>query len=81
MRNVKTGWREYSALLPESAGDVQLRETEQAFYAGALHIMGVLVENSELPEDDAMARLDGLMTETRGRFRELLDARLAATRE
>lgn len=77
MRDVKTGWLEYAALLPESAGKTQVRETEMAFYAGALHIISVLIDNSELPEEQALQALDDLMEETRTRFRAILDSKFA----
>jgi hypothetical protein len=73
MRTTKDGWKEYAGLIPKEAGAAQRRETEMAFYAGCLHIIGVLIENSELPDEQAMQALDDLMAETRTRFREILD--------
>lgn len=77
MRDVKAGWIEYAALLPAGAGKSQLRETEQAFYGGIVHAFSLLIENSDLPEDEATRRLEAMLMEARARFRAILDSKFA----
>jgi hypothetical protein len=77
MRDVKSGWLEYAALLPAGASKTQLRETEQAFYGGIVHAFSLLIENSELPDDDAERNLEAMLIEARARFRAILDSKFA----
>jgi hypothetical protein len=55
---IRAGWETYRAdVLPPRAGAVQVMECRRAFYAGAVHLYGALIDNADLPEAEAMARL------------------------
>lgn len=55
---MRAGWESYRAsLMPPDAGEVQVIECRRAFYAGAVHLFGAVVDNSNLPESEAMKRL------------------------
>jgi hypothetical protein len=67
-RTIAGAWNSYSkAALPPTAGAVQRRETKQAFYAGAISLLGVLDELStpEVSEEAGMAVLASLHHEAR----------------
>jgi hypothetical protein len=63
MKKLSELWQSYAAnMLPPSASDTQRRETRRAFYAGALSIFNVIVEN--LTEDPEPQEEDVRMLET-----------------
>jgi hypothetical protein len=56
--SIRVGWETYrQTVMPADAGEVQVIECRRAFYAGAVHLFGAVVDNSTLPEADAMQRL------------------------
>lgn len=65
MNTVKEKWDSYLAhVVPDSAGPVQLQETENAFYAGAASMFGIMTNSiSDMSEEAAMASMDGLKDE------------------
>lgn len=44
MRTIKSKCDSYLELLPENASEVQVKETEMAFYAGAAAILAIMYE-------------------------------------
>ena len=65
---IETGWKSYRKLIPADAPEVQLRETRQAFYAGAavlFEAMLLVLEPGEEPTDADMRRMDGIAQELR----------------
>lgn len=81
MRHIEKGWNSYRALLPKDAGEVQIKETRQAFYAGAAilfeSLMLVLDPGTEPTEAD-MQRMDDINKELR-EFGRNLDSRYLGT--
>lgn len=77
MRYIEKGWNSYRALLPKEAGEVQIRETRQAFYGGAAilfeSIMMMLDPGAEPTEAD-MQRMTDIQNELR-EFGRNLDSR------
>jgi hypothetical protein len=67
MTTLSEEWALYRArVVPPDAGAVQVAETEQAFYSGAVIAFQFVVEKaSALPEDDAVAELQRLRDELR----------------
>ena len=61
--SVKELWEEYSKTLPKGAGDIQRRETRNAFYAGAISMFTVVNLIAELPEESACEVLAKLNNE------------------
>lgn len=61
-------------VLPASAGRIQRLETRRAFYAGMGAMMHLVVATSELPEEEAIARMQALNDEM-GRWLDLLRSR------
>lgn len=65
---IETGWLLYLALvMPANAPAVQVRETERAFYAGASHMLDMIIRLGEpdISEDRAAEILDFLRDECR----------------
>lgn len=64
---VKGGWALYRAqVMPHDVSDIQLRETRQAFYAGAQHVLAcvmVSLDPGTEPTDDDLQRMDYLHEE------------------
>lgn len=81
MRTIKAGWQEYAGLLPAEAHETQLRETEQAFYGGCVHLLGLLMETTDKPDDEGVEALDTWMTEANDRFRAILAEKFARERK
>ena len=53
MRTVKSGWQGYlENVVPKEAGEVQIKETEAAFYAGALVTMHLGLEAAGIEDID-----------------------------
>lgn len=60
MRFIERGWNSYRKLLPADAPPIQIKETRQAFYAGAAIIFTGMIhtmDKGEEPTEDDMARM------------------------
>lgn len=83
MKYIEAGWDSYRRLLPADAGEVQVNETRQAFYAGAAilfrTIMVTLDPETEPTEAD-LARMAELQAELDA-FGQELDVRYLKTAE
>lgn len=83
MKVIERAWNSYRQLLPADASEAQLRETRQAFYAGAAilfeALMLVLDPGDEATEAD-MQRIRDVHAELRA-FGQSLDRRLLGPRE
>lgn len=81
MKYIEKCWDSYRALLPKDAGEVQIRETRQAFYGGAAilfeAIMRTLDPGSE-PTDADMRRMSDIQKEL-DEFGQKLDERYLPT--
>jgi hypothetical protein len=61
---VRAGWETYHReVMPVTAGAVQIQECRRAFYAGAMHLFAAVLDNSNVPEAEAMQRLKNLQAE------------------
>lgn len=72
---IETGWQGYRALLPDSAGEVQIRETRQAFFAGATVLFEFLMrhglDEGEEPTADDEQQMQAIESELREFWRAL----------
>lgn len=48
---IEKEWRDYQKRLLQQAGNVQIRETRRAFYAGALTLQGIMMHKVSLGEE------------------------------
>lgn len=67
MKIIEEGWKKYRAMVvPANAGEVQIAETRQAFYAGAAVLFESLMRSLD-PEKEPTANdmriMDGLQAE------------------
>lgn len=67
MKAIEQGWKSYRELVvPDDASDVQIRETRQAFYAGAailFQALMVALDPGTEPTADDMQRMADLQAE------------------
>lgn len=57
-------WIDYKNCIPKNAGDVQIKETRRAFYAGCSAIFALLVNDfSEMEQDKAEMSMDSVLEE------------------
>jgi len=67
MRHIETGWNSYRKMVvPSEASDVQVRETRQAFFAGAAILfesLMIMLEPSDEPTDTDMQRMEDIQSE------------------
>lgn len=67
MRHIETGWNSYRKMVVSSeASDVQVRETRQAFYAGAsilFESLMMVLEPGDEPTDTDMQRMEDIQSE------------------
>ena len=64
MNTAQQAWEDYrAATMPKDAPDVQVAETRQAFYAGALATFQLMIAFSEYSEEAAAEMLDTLNEE------------------
>ena len=81
MKYIEKGWNSYRALLPKDAGEVQIRETRQAFYGGAaimFEAMMRMLDPGEEPTDADMQRMADIQNEL-SEFGQKLDERYIPT--
>lgn len=73
---IKGGWALYRAqVMPHDVGETQLRETRQAFYAGAQHVLACVMcglDPGIEPTDDDLKRMDYLHEELEEFSNEML---------
>lgn len=78
---VEKGWQGYAKLLPPDASDIQIRETRQAFYAGAailFEAMMRMLDTGEEPTEQDMQRMTDIQREL-SEFGQNLDKRYFPT--
>ncbi len=79
MRYIENAWQSYcSMVMPADAGEIQIKETRQAFFAGVailFQTMMVSLDPGEEPTDRDMQRLSDLQDEL-DEFGALIDKRL-----
>lgn len=66
MKYIEQGWNGYLALLPKDAGEVQIRETRQAFYGGAavlFETMLRMLDPGSEPTENDMRRMSDIQKE------------------
>ena len=64
MNTLTEGWRDYrDTVYPDGMAALQNRECHKAFMAGALVAMGMMSKATELPEDQAVVKVQALFTE------------------
>ena len=64
MNTLQAAWHGYlETVVPDDAKDVQLKETEQAFYAGALSTFQLMLQFADFQEDTAAMMVDTLNQE------------------
>lgn len=69
MNTIQDGWDSYCEMVVNSgACDVQIRETKQAFYAGAIHLLRIMLRlgDSSTTLDGGAAVLEGIRQEILG---------------
>lgn len=73
---VKEAWESYrSKCVPKDAGNIQLKETKMAFYAGFITMMEINKKITDLPDEQAIQHLQKLDSELNDYIQErLLDA-------
>lgn len=77
MNTIKEEWKEYEKMtMSKAAGEIQRKETKQAFYAGALTVLGTLntIAESGESDEDSMLSLENMMAECKDLIEELVDA-------
>ncbi|KKM01142.1 hypothetical protein LCGC14_1797330 [marine sediment metagenome] len=66
-KHIQVGWESYqSMVIPKDASDTQIRETRQAFYAGAALLwqsLMLFLDNDAEPTTDDMQRMEDLQVE------------------
>lgn len=75
---IKAGWLVYHRELIPTAGAVQVAETEQAFYAGAQHLLGAIMgslDEGDDATDDDLRRMANIQAEL-DEFGERLGAKM-----
>lgn len=71
MRTVQAEWEEFERrVMPRGAPPVQRNEMRRAFFAGAYGMlsMSAALGNADVPEDDAVASLEGWKNEIEAFF-------------
>lgn len=66
MKYIEKGWNSYRTLLPKDAGEVQIRETRQAFFGGAailFEAMMRMLDPGEEPTEADMQRMSDIQKE------------------
>lgn len=74
----KRKWATYCALLPQSAGLVQVQETRRAFYAGGAALFHVIVNEldpGDEPTEADLKKMDALKEEFDQFARDLADGK------
>lgn len=66
MRTIRKKCDSYLELLPENASEVQVKETEMAFYAGAAAILSIMIDiaSDDVSDEAGEAILQSLHDET-----------------
>jgi hypothetical protein len=78
MKYIEKSWQSYRQLIPADASETQIRETRQAFYAGAAIIfkgMILLMDGDDEPSAADMARMMEIQKELDA-FGQELDKRV-----
>ncbi len=83
-RFIEKGWESYRrTVVPKDASEVQLKETRQAFFAGAAILFQTIMmsmDSGEEPTDADMRRMQALQDEL-DEFGAQIDARYLKTTE
>jgi hypothetical protein len=83
MKYIERSWEGYRKLLPADASETQIRETRQAFYAGAATIftgMMFIMDGGDEPTDADMKRMMDIQIEIDA-FGQELDKRVFGNQE